>query len=550
MYVERLIEFATKNEGKLPPPGYKKKRIQWVIDIENDSLTFSPLKNREFFVPDIGRSSNIRPILLADKPDYIFGMFEKEKDKERSKERQAAFIDLLEEYVEDEKDQDVQLLINHLKKDIKVPKSMRISDFVIFRIRDEEFLHEKESVKKFWDRHIRRSIDNEKTNFICMFCHKPRPIMKRHTIDFTVGRDRTKMISANKNAYESHGLKKSQIAPTCFSCEQRYGKALEYLLLRHKNRKRSGGPHMFFINDLTYVYWLRDEQQLSKSLTAILSPTEQKSTQDMYDLLNQTFRGVVVKRDVNNFCLLTLSSNKGRLVVRDYIEDSAGKVKDRIKLFFDAQNIGQKHFYGIYTLASTMYVEPSNQMQKYAVQEWIEWLLYNRRLSGKILIPILRRIQATGSMYPQQGAAIKSWLVSQGKERKWTVTIDLENKNKAYLTGRLFAILERIQERATNAEGTIAGKFFGSASTTPRSVMGLLIRNSQHHLNKLRNSPNTRATAIYLEKELGLVLSHLDAFPQTLFLEQQAEFALGYYHQRQALFQPKNQKKEVDKNDS
>src|SRR5699024_6044236 len=113
------------------------------------------------------------------------------------------------------------------------------------------------------------------------------------------------------------------------------------------------------------------------------------------------------------------------------------------------------------------------------------------------------------------------------------------NKTKAYITGQVFAILERIQYVATNKERTITGKFFASASTTPRSVMGLLIRNTQYYLEKLMTIKDKRGAAINLQKELGESLRELDEFPTTLKLEQQAEFALGYYHQRQTYFESK-----------
>src|SRR5699024_12091744 len=50
------------------------------------------------------------------------------------------------------------------------------------------------------------------------------------------------------------------IAPTCFECEQKYGKSLEYLLARHKDRKLVGGPHMYSVGGVTYVYWIRKDR--------------------------------------------------------------------------------------------------------------------------------------------------------------------------------------------------------------------------------------------------------------------------------------------------
>src|SRR5699024_11224995 len=75
------------------------------------------------------------------------------------------------------------------------------------------------------------------------------------------------------------------------------------------------------------------------NLRPIMSPTDKQSKEDMRDLLSQTFKGLKVSRNINDFCLLSLSSNKGRLVVRDYVEDSIGKIKESIETFFEYQNI-------------------------------------------------------------------------------------------------------------------------------------------------------------------------------------------------------------------
>src|SRR5690625_3543372 len=544
MYIQRLIEFADENVDKFPPIGYKTKKIQWIVDIKESGLLISPVKNLRLTVPVISRSSNTRPILLADKPDYVFGFSVNEEGKKRARERQESFINLLKVCATETGDEDIKLLIHHLETDKNIDENFRIGDFIVFRVNDEDFLHEKKSVIDFWRDYVSQS-DEEDSPFTCMFCNENRPILKRHSINFTIGRERTKMISANENAYESYGLKNSEIAPTCFKCEQKYGKALEYLLARHKDRKLVGGPHMYSLGGVTYVYWLRNNERLKGHLSALISPRDKQDLSDMRLLLEQVFKGVTIDPKVNNFCLLALSANKARLVVREYIEDSAGHNKERIEKFFDAQDVGQDRYYGIYSLASTMYKKPSNQMQKYAIEDWMGWFLYGRPLSGRVLLPVLRRIQAEGVMYPQYGAVIKSWLVSQNdKGEEWDMPV--KNRTDAYITGQVFAILERIQYVATNQQRTITGKFFASASTTPRSVMGMLIRNTQYYLERLSSDKKRKGLANKFKEELGEMLAELDEFPSTLKLEEQAEFALGYYHQRQTYYETKNKDEKED----
>ena len=110
--------------------------------------------------------------------------------------------------------------------------------------------------------------------------------------------------------------------------------------------------------------------------------------------------------------------------------------------------------------------------------------------------------------------------------------LDLANENTAYRLGRLFALLERIQESANpNLNATIRDRYYGAASSTPVAVFTTLLRLKNAHLKKL-----SVGQSIWFEKQLGEVLGPIADFPAHLALQDQGRFALGYYHQRQALF--------------
>jgi CRISPR-associated protein Csd1 len=102
----------------------------------------------------------------------------------------------------------------------------------------------------------------------------------------------------------------------------------------------------------------------------------------------------------------------------------------------------------------------------------------------------------------------------------------------AYHCGRLLAMLELIQRRATDSQlnTTLVDRFYGAASSTPATVFGALIRGAQPHISKLRK--NKPRLAVRLEQEIENVLAVLPTFPPVLTVKQQALFALGYYHQR------------------
>lgn len=119
------------------------------------------------------------------------------------------------------------------------------------------------------------------------------------------------------------------------------------------------------------------------------------------------------------------------------------------------------------------------------------------------------------------------------------VALEMDNKDPAYLCGRLLAELEAVQRRALpGVSATIVDRFFGTASSAPASVFGRLIRGAQPHLARLeRDRP---AAHHALQRRIEDILAGLPAsgdgkgpgFPRILTLEQQGIFALGYYHQR------------------
>ena len=151
-----------------------------------------------------------------------------------------------------------------------------------------------------------------------------------------------------------------------------------------------------------------------------------------------------------------------------------------------------------------------------------------------LLSSALVRIKAEREVSYPRAKLVKAFL-NHNKERKLTVSLDRENTNVGYRLGRLFAVLEKIQEEANpGINATIRDKFYAAASSTPTTVFGNLMRLKNHHLGKL-----SQGRAICFEKLLGEVIAKIPSFPPHLSLDSQGEFAIGYYHQRQDFFTKK-----------
>ena len=124
------------------------------------------------------------------------------------------------------------------------------------------------------------------------------------------------------------------------------------------------------------------------------------------------------------------------------------------------------------------------------------------------------------------------------------MALDINNTNQAYLCGRLFAVLERIQRQALgDLNRTIKDAYFASAASKPSLVFPKLLSLSQNHQKKL-----TESNYVYFNKLVEEIIGKLDGqFPDTLSLTDQGRFMIGYYHQDQVFYTKKN--KEEKQND-
>lgn len=117
------------------------------------------------------------------------------------------------------------------------------------------------------------------------------------------------------------------------------------------------------------------------------------------------------------------------------------------------------------------------------------------------------------------------------------MALDMEQPSIGYQLGRLFAVLEKIQEEANpGLNTTIRERYYGAACSTPVTVFGTLMRLKNHHLAKLKN----KGRVVNFERIVGEIVSHFGGFPSHLDLHEQGRFAIGYYHQRQDFFTKKD----------
>lgn len=132
---------------------------------------------------------------------------------------------------------------------------------------------------------------------------------------------------------------------------------------------------------------------------------------------------------------------------------------------------------------------------------------------------------------------LKAWLNRKYRKEKKEELIIMEKLNKespsaAYQTGRLMAVYAAIQAAALGDVGAgVVERYYTSACTSPALVMGKLATMAQYHLSKLKGEQ--QGLYVFFSRQLEEISCKIGtSLPKTFSLNEQSEFALGYYFQR------------------
>ena len=244
------------------------------------------------------------------------------------------------------------------------------------------------------------------------------------------------------------------------------------------------------------------------------------------------------------FFVLGLSPNSARISIRFWHVGTVAEFSIRIAGHFHDLSIihkpSEKEYLSMWSLLrSIAALGKTENIPPNLAGEWMRTILSGNPYPHSLLQAAIRRIQAERHVNYERAAIIKASLNRKARfqsnpDKEIAVSLDKENTNPGYRIGRLFALLEKIQEESSpSINATIRDRYYAAASGTPASVFPILLRMKNHHLGKLE-----KGREIFFERLLGEVMSGLSAngFPPQLSLDDQGRFAIGYYQQRQAFF--------------
>ena len=371
------------------------------------------------------------------------------------------------------------------------------------------------------------------------------------------------LVSFNDVADESYGCVKDQgkNAPTGKFAAFAYTTALNHLL--------SDRDHVFRIGDATVVCWARNAKPAYAALFGGVTFVPSYTENDLRGMVKSLCAGQPVVYDEDkldpdmDFYILGLSPNAARLSVRFFLHNTFGGFLRNVQAHYDRLEIVRPAYDKFETLSLwKLLSETVNQNSRDKspapdlAGEVLRAVLMNTRYPATLLNGVTLRLRAEREITRGRAAILKAYYIksSEAANREnpdipkevLQVSLNSDANNIPYTLGRLFSVLEAIQESANpGLNATIKDKYFNSAAATPAVIFPVLTNLAQKHLKKLRGS--NRGLSIVYDKQLTELFSKLDGteYPARLNLPQQGSFQLGYYHQTQARYQKKEEQEHV-----
>jgi CRISPR-associated protein Csd1 len=571
-YYERLL--ADAGSG-VPPAGYCSQGVRASIVLDRKG---GIVQIRDLGIPSKGKpkpqllviparprgrtSTATRPGFLADETGYVLGADAKGKPK-RALAKFEAFRNLHHRILRDVDDPGARALVRFLSDwDPGKASSLErwdewVGTVIVFEYENEGYLHERSPLRKAWERVHTPEIVSQG---FCLVTGAEGPIARLHLPIKGVRNAQfsgAALVSFNFDAACSYGKEQNFNAPVSEPVAFAYTTALNHLLKQRRQRVQVG--------DATTVFWTaapsRAEEFMGRVFTSSDDAADVARLREWLEAARSGHYPRDLDPDMPFFILGLAAPAKGRLSVRFWYAGTVGDIGTRIERHFEALSL--ERLYGTepqYPGLRQLLLETAVRHEPEEIPETLADAVMRAVLAGmrypdRLLPTLLDRARTeqaekdrrTGKPVPHlsylRAALIKACLMrNYNKGKEATMSLNVTCREPGYLLGRLFAALERTQEYANpGINTTIRDRYYGSASVTPASVFPILIRLNQHHLSKV--SGDKAGLAVNMEKLNGEIMDGMpERFPARLGLEEQGMFALGYYHQRNALFGGKKTK--------
>lgn len=598
MILQSLVKYyeSLADAGKVTRPGWCSAKVAIGLNIssEGELLGVIPLKNEEVRgmktvevpqskeVPEqVTRSSGVSPNFLCDNSSYILGVDTKGKPKrtkecfEASKERHLQIL----ENVHSDIAEAIKSFYQNWNQDEAEAKLIVSENFeelcaasnLVFYV-DGNFAQDDSEIRAAWTEFYNQKQRGEKG--ICLVTGKQTEIARIHGLIKGVPGAQSSgasLIGFNAPAFLSYGKEQSYNAPVGEEAVYGYTTALNYLI---NTKDIKGYPFRSAIGDTMVVYWSESGKEEYQNAFADIS----EPTLDNQEIIRGVFENLEKGGEIDvegvlsgispdeKFYILGLTPNAARLSVRFFYEDSFGNILRHLKEHYDRMEVVRPAMDSIEYLGTWRMLQEivNKKSRDKKPPDNIGGAAFKAILSGNrypetLYQAVLQRITAEqddpdARIYKitrGRAAIIKAYLIRNTRlSEKEEITVGLNENSKSipYNLGRMFAVLEHIQEESADNKinSTIKDRYFNSACATPASIFSILLKLKNSHMKKVERKNvgikiNFEKMLTDIQSRFPVTDDQMIAYPRRLSLEEQGMFILGYYHQTQKRYEKKSE---------
>lgn len=577
-YYEDLLRL-----GKINRPGWSKQKLNYslLLSEEGELLQLLHLQqevqrgnktvlgSQEMWVPSpVKRSSGIRPNFLCDTSSYLLGVDGKGK-ADRSIDcfaaSKALHLQLLKK-VDSPIARAIVRFFEHWDPSQAASHPALQEDWeellkggnLTFSL-SEQFAAQDPAIADAWTQHYEdSSADAEPIR--CLVTGQTGTLARLHpSIKGVAGAQSSgaSLVSFNAPAFCSFEHEQGANAPVSDYAAFAYTTALNTLLADRNRVSRVG--------DTTILCWAAGGESAYQDCFLMSIFNDSYTENDILNTLHHLSKGESIQWDDTRlspdtrFYVLGLAPNAARLSVRFFCQNSFGALARNLERHYQRLEIIRPSFDKFPTLPIWRLVletvrkappggrapEPHPRLAGDLLLAVLNDTLYPATLLNSVEL----RIRAERSVSRGQAAILKAYYTKYLEQfqpdspMKEALTVELNEQTNylPYLLGRLFAVLEGLQQSANpGINTTIKDRYFNSDSATPAIVFPQLINLAQKHLNKLDGG-----LAVYYDKQITELSSRItQTLPTRMSLAEQSAFQLGYYHETQRRYTAKNNKEE------
>jgi CRISPR-associated protein Csd1 len=576
------------SQGKVLPEGYSKVGIDFLVSLTPEGKIDDIVDLRErdvkIYLPKRTEKPGIDANIIEHRATYIFGLnYENDgenpalttKDKTSKAEKSHdVFVQKNLEFI-DSMDSPVvnayrSFIMNWNPSDetenpyiLSIGKGLGMAKFAFCLAGHPEILlHEDAAVKEKWESIYKQSLAPGENDVIaqCAISGEKERIAQLHNkISGLPGGQAmgNLLVCFNNDSDNSYGKEQAINSNISYQVMMKYTEALNSLV---KDKH-----HRTIIDDVTVLYWAMTTNDVASELMSSLffgesdtidaEQTESVLSSLMEDVNegNITAGRLLAEEKIDpsvDFYIVGLKPNSSRIALKFLHRKKYGELLNNVVLHqYDIKISADSKPVSLWQIKREM-ISPKSKndsVNPAILAKIFESIIYARPYPDTLLATIVRRVKTDSDTKINQVRAgiIKACINRKTRQlnnkEELKMALDTENNNQAYLCGRLFAVLEKLQQEASGGSlnRTIKDSYFASASSKPAMVFPILMRLAQNHLKKA-----DRET--FFNKLIEEIIGKLnDEFPENLLLSDQGRFIIGYYQQYQNFF-VKNEKTTED----